>query len=1849
MPPQAQPLDFTDADFDTSPAAPASGGLDFTEEDFAPKPPQITLNPYQKAQLAGQVFREGGALGGPATDLRTFPELLKAPAAAIEATGIPDALENISADLLNRTGINPATQPGVPLAPETDSSAAVGPSELEMAFPNFAHGVKEGFRYLTTPGSAVTMPFMGLKPVEAAFTAQQLASVPDALQQAYQARSPEELGQAMVPLGVGAMMGAHLLPRTVREHLTEGEPNAGSQQETTEVHGDVRTQPEQGAGQVPQQEGGPGVQPQTPPVVKEAQLSLTNEEQAFLDAERKALDVPVEVETQPLSGNEPFAGQIATIDRARGVIRINPQEFSAWLKSVPEGNRAQAVRSLLAEEKIHLGVDDNSATAYWQGLTSLEKAIERRRYTGKWGGIGLDETMMGHEAVRFRLQQLARMEPREIAEATRINKIGLKAITALEDAVRTIREAFGTNASKEQLSILNRLQENLNVAKAVAKGASPSAYRKNRKETSEQDIMFLPPLAKGEEVERNVFPTPNAQAIEGAAAEHFDQALKSGKGASFEDFQNELKGRYGSGIRKESLWYSWQDAMSKRLMAATGKELEKALDAEKVPHGAIPDPIDIPKAHQAQFEEMAKLFSHKKVNTPRAVRQWFGPALRRRWEAIGSLMDKYSKDAGPKPEMPWTRSEVGPEEVTQIAGDRQYRSFTPDEARNPATVGEIATRNAAVDATGKGAAPRTVSKNLIALADKSGRVVLVNAWRDPRTGPKVTNPGSEGLPGSKIDAKLLQDWTPVSVMTLRDPVKDFRQVFPSEDAFNKHFGDIGVEGTPGLTDTSMFAGPEEGIQGRQPGPFKPYEQPPEPPGSKFSETGQLAGTPEFTEKDFEPSGTELTTPGRGEIRAQDPFYRSPRPESEPAEKLPVNARLALQSAAERAFPYEPTQYTPSAGLEARNIGLMPKNFGESTKPSAINKASIARQKQVINDEFTMLGRAIVAAVERGTVKKDIVGMIDGSERLGDMAAINGGASVKLASMEPFTHAQTGRLDIKGKLDNAKKWRAALQEAKTRREAAIIYRAADGDKTRLNYTAPARGARPSVPSFEEYLRRAQARAENWASDPNPLKRREGRKDLQYLDHLRELMQYAKDHWDDTVFQNTAKTFANEMQDELAYETANGFGTIEHENYTPGRYEGSFFNDNQITFPGRLLLGQNFKGPKSFQNLFHAISEGPFRMASLDLAELAEHRIAQGRKRVEMDVAFRAIKSMNDPVSNQPVALAPEAYTIPDPENPEAKITRWKVPSGKADYVLVYPREGARPLAVRRSYASLVKTLTAPSIIEGTPGMPNEKQLPLVKEALVVNQMLKHGAILLWDSFHPGRIGQYVMAVNGIKSGYKGGYSALTFRPHELNDAVRKGLITKEAAEWAQGPVDMGRGQSITRQQLLVHLVQSGLNAQKLTDALYKTAIENVPLVGKPYHNIVAPYNNWLFNRFIPGVIAESAVNNFEKLRAGNPNVKLSDLTRDIVRDTNVFFGNIGRQGWLVKSKTGQQLMQLAFLAPSWQSGLFQKEFRGAARLAGAGARAAGLDLPYRRGLPALGMLGEGIGKGLTAYIVGTQIANLATRGKFTWQNPEADHKLDAYIKLPWMKHGVWLSPLSVFAEVTHDVIRLLGTKERTWDAFRQIGMNRLSPVGKMATILATGQSPSDQYYGTTPRLLWGAASQVVPLAGASPISLSVPARAAAHAIAPNYVAPNQPGAGLRQLLSAGSGTKTELEQTPLQQMQALTRKFIAQNGYQKETGWKEIQTDDPSYSKLRSAIRNDDPATANKMLKSLLDKRTPAQIELAMKLWAKRPWTGSAQHDAELRFSLSPENENLMSNADAERMETLSKFYDLLSQ
>lgn len=209
--------------------------------------------------------------------------------------------------------------------------------------------------------------------------------------------------------------------------------------------------------------------------------------------EKTAAEVRL-VEEIPPDVEVPFArGGMATYG-PNGEVIIHGPTFREWLNKnlrdkTPE-QRQRAVEALIAEERNHYLTDQvigrEGAEAYWLNLTPVEQAAFRRMYFGKghWRQApeGYTPAMMGYEAINHALMRLNRMTPREIAEASGMEWLTVRSLSALEGILFRVRQALGTEASKLQREMLDRQLENIGILKetlaAREQGQQPQAYRK---------------------------------------------------------------------------------------------------------------------------------------------------------------------------------------------------------------------------------------------------------------------------------------------------------------------------------------------------------------------------------------------------------------------------------------------------------------------------------------------------------------------------------------------------------------------------------------------------------------------------------------------------------------------------------------------------------------------------------------------------------------------------------------------------------------------------------------------------------------------------------------------------------------------------------------------------------------------------------------------------------------------------------------------------------------------------------------------------------------------------------------------------------------------------------------------------------------------------------------------------------------------------------------------------------------------------------------------------------------------------------------------------------------------------
>lgn len=1685
--------------------------------------------------------------------------------------------------------------------------------------------------------------------------------------------TPEEIQKSFVGLTT-AQRGATntQLWSSLREQLLKQKESeyASKKREAETLHGPLRPQ-QAPTGELPKPESVGGVQPPTEGgIQKEAgpqqtgELGLTDEEADYLEQERQGLDVKTKIVPQNALGgdNEPFAAsQIARSNRKTGEIEVNAPAYKQWLAEMRPEQRQQAVRSLLAEERIHLGVSDEQAGDYWKNLTALEKAAERKAYTNNWRGLHPDtgerisDTLMGHEAVRRRLQQLARMPTTEVAALVGRERLSLQAIEALSRTVRAIREGLGTKASRDQFVIIDHIQDNLDAAKAAA-AQQPAALRRPRKgEERNQPTFELPGYAPGQEMER-----PTAEQA-GAASKHAAEGTIHPEDLYFRDEPSPEEGEHDITERKER-----EDRRKSQAYQEIPEELR----------GNV-------KRLNSLLTQDARVSGGNVEDTRRLT-----ALVNKRTKEVSLVSTFLRGPRGTRPAEAWVRNPdpqiPGNKRLADVLTDyTPTHSFLAQEGRNKfiQTWPDISTfenefANPAKDVIhGRISSPEP-SSGVGWEFDEEG-----NPKRVPMapTAPGMAYYEQPLTPGEALSViehargESGEIESPEDIVASIDAVtRDVRQAtgVGANDA-RKVYAQMAVEidrKNPELTTEQKLnklaqqvydnyataKDPETFIRRTIEATGRPYLESPASTVPQVQGQARELTMPRFARKAVpaEPFTAQPKAPGQPQpttFGMEHPTYQATTAEGQ----TPIpTAREALQARTR----YEYEQRQKARQLEAARMEQDPfkrlDKLAESEPLLKNQPAALNARVKAAKDELSIVGDNLKAIYQRRGTKQNIARGVDAQDNAAKTTASVAKDAIILDSGEDISKPTQSSVLARGIRAHSAEVKGKRTEALKRREASLAV------KSSMEGPGPGQ----EVPNlnklnmFEQQTRQGLIKAERAAKSINPIERRQGRKDIEYGNRLLEGIEYARTHWHDPDFQKAAESFVREMDDELLTENANGLDVTWRSGQVPGYYENDgFFSDKNVIFNRRGILGTAFGKPKVFKDIYEAFATGGhFRLASLDSADIANHRISRGQYAIGQQKTIQQLKRMRDPVSRKPILMdmqpimetkdvtgpmvarggivTPHQATVQTP----VQTGRFKVPEGHPEYTPIEIGTGAR-VAVRRGYEGFVKSVFGQSglnqLVIG--------DVPVGQAAMQLSQVLKHQVIALFDTFHPGRMLQYATA---LKAGpkYEGGWAATHYRESDLQRAVNQGYITQDAADWAkqQHPVKLGPRTQMRSMHWIINnlLVKEGLNSAHNRDVLLEASTAHLPIIGESWQKLLRPYNVGLFEHLIPGLMNEAAGRRFVEMQTKNPNIPAKTLAKDIIKDTNVFFGNMGRQG-IFQNKLFSDLATTTFFAPRWLEGLVQKELRFA-------SRATGLSYLLGRREPSyFGMLGEGMAKGLGAYFIGTQLINLISRGHFTWDNPEEDHKMDAYIKPPWSKDGFWLSPMSVFAEVTHDIIRLSESKPRVLDALKQFGENRLGPIGKMEQILRTGRSPTGEQYSTSAGELGGALSQLAP----APISFGPLARGLGHAIAPSLVSPQLPGSITRQVIAGSLGVKAEREKSPLQQIASKARDFAEKEGYSKETGWQEIMTDQPSYSKLRLALRNDDQKEAVRQWRELRKTHSEDQIVHAMKLWAKKPLTGSARGERAFIYSLDNRDLERYWQANQQRQTELERFYDFYTR
>lgn len=1353
------------------------------------------------------------------------------------------------------------------------------------------------------------------------------------------------------------------------------------------------------------------------------------------------------------------------------------------------------------------------------------------------------------------------------------------------------------------------------------------------------------------------------------------------KPPSFDRYVGEMKRRFGD-LQPGQLYESFSDNLYKRLFNASGQTLEALQRSLGIKvKGRIADPAARPgflKQEGATPEARAQMRSEARAQTS---------SQRYRIGAIRLIHDKLTESAKDEAAARATRTEVTPDDVYGMGTTpRQKQTQQPvfwdigaEYLKNPQVLGERLT----ADSRRFNRDPVSLTKRLTALLDsQSNKVYLVSTYPHGRTGAMLVDPGVSAIRAHKPLTQILQRYRPIASVLLDEPVRGFRQEFKSVGAFERDFATSARKASETISEPPLTEGEAEVPGTRDVDvPMTDREA-----GSILDHIERESGTfdsPEDVKASLSVLGEDLARSqrlGRIEDTARTAISGYRKLFAALEKKYPTLSyedlldklskqlyenNLAGRTLKEGSYETFVGRTMAQAGARyrgdvERETGLQPTDVPagqELTLPIERRPPTDIRPENIPAEAAAQLRTKPAPPVPEGTLtpatskppaalrRRLPQSLQDDVEATGqflrDLGAERGikGWMARLADDMfnlPNIRARDVEMGIRLK---SKPGKASALERIT---------AFTGDKNVLGAakalvssgalrtvgTIDVAHAQNSLQIFHGLVDAGIADAKQMLATGSLFTRRAGRIKLRTAEQLKAELNYAESHLNDKSLINTAHRTRQELGNLFGAIKASGRPINFKDNYLPGRYDLSGTDGRVIIMQEPRIIGAKFQEPKVFNNYYEAIAV-PGKVyvpATLDVASLVGSAVRRGLSIIQKDKTEEILKGMQAPDG------LPLAVDATSRGGPGAQLTP---PAGYAGYEIV------GGLAVHPHFAATWRLLTAPSYIEETAGL---------RHLLHFTQGIKH-ALLVGDLFHLGRITYYAASLMRGNFGFKGGWSALEFQDRDIGTAVSKGLISQAQADWGRTLIKFGNEQ-ITRRELLRRATSGGVgfNIGRIQDALYKDVYTQLTPTSGPirraFARITDPttgrYNRFLFDKYTRGLMAEALVNEFERqsalLEKRHTNIVQGErvesydpnaLLKDISRDLNNYFGNIGRQG-AFKSRTAQDLARLFFLAPQWVEGLVKKEAVGASRLTGLSTLTG-----QRTGLTKLGATGTGMATGLAFMFGLAQTINFITRGKPTWSNEEENHKMDAWLPVGG-ENGMWFSPFSLFAEISHDLWRLSHTKPTFMNALDQVAGNKESPLTRAVLILTQGFAPTGQKYMRSMEQVKAAGQALVPV----PLTFGKLGQVALHKVIPSVVPPVPAQALTRQLFQA-TGIKLEPGETAYQRMSSLARNFMETNNYRKDTGWVQVMTEEPSYSKLRQQVRDGDEAAAKRTFEFLHQNRSTSDILKAMHNWSIHPLTGSSEREKQFIQGLSDKELNTYTKAQEERFQSYNAFVDFL--
>jgi hypothetical protein len=680
-------------------------------------------------------------------------------------------------------------------------------------------------------------------------------------------------------------------------------------------------------------------------------------------------------------------------------------------------------------------------------------------------------------------------------------------------------------------------------------------------------------------------------------------------------------------------------------------------------------------------------------------------------------------------------------------------------------------------------------------------------------------------------------------------------------------------------------------------------------------------------------------------------------------------------------------------------------------------------------------------------------------------------------------------------------------------------------------------------------------------------------------------------------NSAITKYNELTDsQVTQERASGIDTLKRENYVMHRQD----IDESL---GHSLLGAGagqstgFRKNRVHETFADSIAAG-IDPKSLDAVDLLNSRLSNGQKMINKSAWVEGLKGYTDPVSKQPIAT-------------EVKYTARPDGTQYAEAPLGYNVEhvGNTAIAVMKGYEGVFSALNDPSWW-GKSG---------VRRAAQNLNAFGKSLNLLFDTFHLGRLSAWnaVTRLNAFGA-LGGGVEA----PNPLSHKRGALLLDQTPGELLRISKEEGRsaediGKLLAQKQKLSMALETGANFGKVADALHDEAVvHKLPIVGK--------FNKWLFGQFQRGAMSEIWLMEYDRQRAmsGNKGLTNMDVARNVSREVNTRFGNLGRQG-VLRSETARDIARMVVLAPQWNEGLVRSEVgavTGAAKSAMTAAQGKGI---------ATSMLTRSLATMVIGQFVANQIINQYTRDKFTWENPEegVGAKLSAWIPDKIGKGpGFFLHPAGIGAEITH---LLTSRYEKTSDFRESLGALGRSRLSAVARPLATFAFKTDAL-GRTLRpddLYKEVAKDAVPLPIPSSSVAGVVKSAASGEKSETF-----PGQFQKQLMST-FGVKTDQAPTNSARISALAKDFNTHHGI-KPSG--EFYAGD--YTDLATALKVGNKSRASDFLADLLAKHSPEEVVKHFDRQVNAPFTGNSKRERDFIATLPTAQRQVYVRAVKERTE-----------